>query len=350
MANNLSVLDSAGATKSVKSTDNAGVHTPHHNIDAIAAGANIIGQVGIDQTTPGTTNKVSIGSDGKVGVQQGGSDISSSNPLNVVRPDGTATGTITTQNLVPAGTATANSAVEIAVADKTIVAIQVTGTFTGALSVQGTVDGTNWVTFGGTPIINVNSAAMSATISSAATGIYTVDCAGMQKVRVTGLSAMTGTATVTLRASAGVGQVAIDAMMPAVAANSSGALNANVAPIPSINAVNSSTHKLISAASTNATSVKSSTAVVVGGSASNLSASTKYLKFYKKASAPTVGTDVPVYTLPIPAGVTLNLGEFFGAMNVPHGTGLAYAITGAAADNDTTAVAAGDVIVNLIYV
>ena len=35
---------------------------------ALAAGTNIIGKVGIDQTTPGTTNKVSIGTDGTVGV------------------------------------------------------------------------------------------------------------------------------------------------------------------------------------------------------------------------------------------------------------------------------------------
>jgi len=33
----------------------------------LAAGTNIIGKVGIDQTTPGTTNKVSIGTDGTVG-------------------------------------------------------------------------------------------------------------------------------------------------------------------------------------------------------------------------------------------------------------------------------------------
>lgn len=35
-------------------------------LPALAAGAAIIGKVGIDQTTPGTTNKVSIGSDGTV--------------------------------------------------------------------------------------------------------------------------------------------------------------------------------------------------------------------------------------------------------------------------------------------
>ena len=46
MANNLGV--STGADANVKTTDNAGVHTPHHNVDslpALPAGENHIGQV-----------------------------------------------------------------------------------------------------------------------------------------------------------------------------------------------------------------------------------------------------------------------------------------------------------------
>ncbi len=34
----ITILDSAGVTKTVKTTDNAGTHTPHHNIDDISAG------------------------------------------------------------------------------------------------------------------------------------------------------------------------------------------------------------------------------------------------------------------------------------------------------------------------
>lgn len=37
-------------------------------IASVPAGSNLIGKVGIDQTTPGTTNKVSIGTDGSVSV------------------------------------------------------------------------------------------------------------------------------------------------------------------------------------------------------------------------------------------------------------------------------------------
>jgi hypothetical protein len=37
-------------------------------LPALAAGTNLVGKVGIDQTTPGTTNKVSIGTDGTVAI------------------------------------------------------------------------------------------------------------------------------------------------------------------------------------------------------------------------------------------------------------------------------------------
>ena len=48
MANNIAVKDAAGATQTVKTTDNAGVHTPHHNVDSLPAlpsGTNDIGKV-----------------------------------------------------------------------------------------------------------------------------------------------------------------------------------------------------------------------------------------------------------------------------------------------------------------
>jgi hypothetical protein len=62
--------------------------------------------------------------------------------------------------------------------------------------------------------------------------------------------------------------------------------------------------RLISAASTNATSLKGSAGVLFAVYAVNLNAAIRYLKFYNKASAPTVGSDTPVLTLPIPASAT----------------------------------------------
>jgi hypothetical protein len=103
----------------------------------------------------------------------------------------------------------------------------------------------------------------------------------------------------------------------------------------------------MAAASTNATSVKASAARLYEIHLCNVSAAIKYVKFYNKASAPTVGTDVPVATYPIPA----NGGriDFDSTNGISFALGLAYAITGAVADTDTTAVAANDVVGELLY-
>lgn len=129
--------------------------------------------------------------------------------------DVVATGNITTQNLVPAGTATANSAVLSGTLNGHGTAtVQVTGTYTGALSLQGTTDNSTWVTISFGTFANVNTGAVATTITSAATGIYQVDCKGFRQIRVTGLAAMTGTATVTIRASINSGFVVVDGALP----------------------------------------------------------------------------------------------------------------------------------------
>jgi hypothetical protein len=127
--------------------------------------------------------------------------------------DTTSSGTITTQNLSPTGTATAGSAVAIVTDARQTVAFQVTGTYTGALSAQATIDGATWVTLGG--ITNVNTGVQSATITSGATGIYQLETGGFAQIRITGLAAVTGTATISLRASVSNALVGLDGPIPA---------------------------------------------------------------------------------------------------------------------------------------
>jgi hypothetical protein len=92
-------------------------------------------------------------------------------------------------------------------------------------------------------------------------------------------------------------------------------------------------------ASTNATSLKASAGALGDIDVFNVAAYSVFLKLYNKASAPTVGTDVPVWTIPLAAGTgyarTFPFGKWFS-------TGIAYAITKLQADSDTTIVAAGD--------
>lgn len=106
-------------------------------------------------------------------------------------------------------------------------------------------------------------------------------------------------------------------------------------------------YKLNSAATTNATSVSATAnTLLFGYYISNTNSSVRYVKFYNKASAPTVGTDTPVLVLAIPGSGAANV-SFPAGVNFT--TGLAFATTTGAADSDTTAVAANEVIVNLVY-
>lgn len=105
---------------------------------------------------------------------------------------------------------------------------------------------------------------------------------------------------------------------------------------------------ITSAATTNATSVKTSPGNVYGLSICNPSAAIKYVKFYDKASAPTVGSDTPKYRFALSAnGGCFHFSDIAG---LNFAVGIAFAITGGAADADATAVAANDVFVNFRYV
>ena len=105
---------------------------------------------------------------------------------------------------------------------------------------------------------------------------------------------------------------------------------------------------LSSAATTNATLVKNAAGRMFLIMGRNNAAVIRYLKFYNKSSAPTVGTDVPVLTIALDASAKFEIdlnpyGQFFT-------TGIAFAITGAVADNDTTAIAAADILaLNIWY-
>lgn len=103
---------------------------------------------------------------------------------------------------------------------------------------------------------------------------------------------------------------------------------------------NANARLLSSAATTNATSVKASPGNVFKIVGNNTVASKRYLKLYNKASAPTVGTDTPLETIVILASASF---DFSFTAGMYFSTGIAFAITGAAADADTTTIGAGDI-------
>ena len=84
--------------------------------------------------------------------------------------------------------------------------------------------------------------------------------------------------------------------------------------------------------------------------ATNIGATVAYVKLYNKATAPTVGTDVPEMIIAVPplASGLPGVATFpIGFNGFRFNLGLGLAITGGSADTDTTAVAAGQVKIKL---
>jgi len=250
--------------------------------------------------------------------------------------DITASGNITTQNLVPAGTATANSAIELTTDGKDTVAVQVTGTYTGALSLQGTVDGTNWVTLGGNVFQQITTGALSATIASGTQSIFLAGIGAFTKIRLTALAAVTGTAAVTLRAVDGNSLVALDGPIPA---GSAAIGSVTVSGTATVTPANATAYSAVTTASTNGANVKNAAGNLYEITCSNPTATPVYVKLYNKASAPTVGTDVPILTIVVAANSTVPLQ--LGAVGKRFATGISIAATGAIAATDATNAVAG---------
>lgn len=110
-----------------------------------------------------------------------------------------------------------------------------------------------------------------------------------------------------------------------------------------------STGRLLSvAASTNSTNVKASAGRVYAIQGYNAANAVRYFKLYNKATAPTVGTDTPVKTLALPPGVGF---AFDWSRGYAFATGIGFGLTTGAADNDTGALTAADVLgINVDYV
>lgn len=105
-----------------------------------------------------------------------------------------------------------------------------------------------------------------------------------------------------------------------------------------------------SAATTNGALILTGTSNVSSFYATNEGASVAYVKLYNKATAPTVGTDVPEMIIPIPAAASSVPGVAnpnIGFHGFRFALGLGIAITRNAVFSDTTAVGAGEVKVKL---
>lgn len=126
-----------------------------------------------------------------------------------------------------------------------------------------------------------------------------------------------------------------------------------VTPTPSTSQGFNLARSFTSAATTNATLVKNSAAVISNITLINTSSSTAYLKLYNKATTPIPGTDVPFITYPLPGTAALAPTIVFNlelAMGMRLSSGLGYAITRNFSPLDTTVIGANEIQGNILYI
>jgi len=211
------------------------------------------------------------------------------------------------------------------------VLITYSGTYTFTTVFEGSDDGgTTWFPVTATMVNAATVATSHATTN--ATQAYELSCHAFSTIRL----------RCTAFTSAGTHRVCITgttmAIEPAPVVQLAGTVTAgstgNTTPGTTTTAVNS-------AASTNGASAKTTAAVLYMVTAHNTSAATKFVRFYNKSSAPTVGTDVPIVVMAIPANSSKEID--FGQVGMRFSSGLGHSITNGATALDSTAVAAGDV-------
>jgi hypothetical protein len=106
----------------------------------------------------------------------------------------------------------------------------------------------------------------------------------------------------------------------------------------------------VATATTNATLVAGRPADLTGWSVVNTSAAVKYVRVFNKATAPVPASDAALIVLRIPLAAGQRSDVQIASNGEWMSAGLAFNITGAAADTDTTVTAAGDVTVAFFYV
>lgn len=248
-----------------------------------------------------------------------------SNTIGAIQFNDFSTGdiTITAQNLVPTGAATAGSAAAFfGFTGQGTFMFQISGTWTGKLTAQGTINGNTTVWNNLVGLIDLQTNTPIDAIPSGGVGFYAINAPGVYNIRLTALGAQTGTATIKGRGSVTGGYVTT---LP-------------VTPTP---------FSLSSAASTNSTLIKALPGTMFGITVSNSGAAAAFLKLYNLATAPVVGSTVPVLTIPIPASGLAN--PYLGNLGHRFTAGIGLAITNLVADTDTTAVTANQVKVILDY-
>jgi hypothetical protein len=234
----------------------------------------------------------------------------------------TYSGSISTQNLNPAsGIATVGSSVAFPINGQGIAKIQISGTYTGVLSLQATVDGVNWVTNGSIQAVrSLSGGSLSATILTGSTGIFEIEVSGYTQVRVSALAAVTGTAVVTAKLGSNEHGVYIDTQVTSTL--SAGAQQiGTVSLTPAVTPSTTTGLAWVSAVGAGAVTGKATAGNLYGATVS-MGTTAGFLIAYNATAIPTAGAALTASLLAdcVPAAASVgtsinynNLPEFFSA-------------------------------------
>lgn len=279
----------------------------------------LLGLPAINSTVKGISNKLPNLDTGYVPVLVKNGQLEVTNDTGNPLPVGPAA----QLNVTGSASASNTDLISVACDAYRSVNFQITGTWSGTIAYQVSNDNTNW------SAINVIIANGSSVIASSTGNTIAYSALnGFQYFRVRFTSYTSGTASIN----------AYFNRDPVPTATLPGSPTNTV--IGSATSSGVTLYTVNSAATTNAAVIKSTAANLYGISAMNTSATTKYVRFYSKATTPTVGTDVPIMVVAVPATSSKEI-DYTPALRIA--TGLGVAITGGAAATDATAVSAGDV-------
>jgi hypothetical protein len=280
------------------------------------------------------------------------------------------------------GSPTAGSFVPVTLSSETTMTVQLSGTFSGTVVVEGSLDGgTTWQARG-CEQIGLGTSSSTFAISDNKAYLLRVNVGGYTNFRARCTVYTSGTLTVRFQPGFGAGVVIANQGLPQSAAASAWLVSAaqsgtwnigTVTTVTTVSAVTAITNALpagtntiggivdtpatsgglsvssfLSTAAVQATNVKATAGQIYSLEFFNNSATIAYLRLYNKASAPGTG-DTPIWRGLIPANTSGAGLVKAWEKGLPCSLGIGFRCTGAVADNDATALAANAILGNIGY-
>lgn len=159
---------------------------------------------------PGSATYIGVNSGGNlVGLTEGQATMANSIPV-VVASDQTAINVLQPDATVVTGNITNTQSVTFTNNGYGTIGVNIAGTYTGTIVIEGSVDGTN---YNSTTLLTLASGSPVTSVT-AATGNYQGNVSGLKTFRLRGNTVASGTANITLRGNVGVSNVMLDNAIP----------------------------------------------------------------------------------------------------------------------------------------